>query len=158
MSLRLASEFIIWDIAFRTLKSTSSAIIDMSSHLLSLDSPGVKQLDSELQRLDLATRVKTLSRMVDEISPTRDSVRIAVEGVKEILERINSELSAIDLAKKQHGEKLFATWRQLDYSEQLQRLVVYNEILTKRLALLRQLSELTFNRDGAERDDNQCQS
>lgn len=134
--LASASEFIIYDIFFRSVRMTGSSICN-SIHYLTTTDKAILEQDVNLRQLDLENKTEML---VEFINGTKnDSVlnKKIIASINEIIVQIRAELQQINESKLKHQQKWLSSWRTLDYSNNIKNLKLQNEILDRRINLLK---------------------
>lgn len=137
MAIRLVSNMIIWDIVFRSVKTTSSSIIGLGSYFW--NTSDTTKTDYDL--LDLESEINIIKLYLTEInSQNQRSIGLAIESINHIIEKIEYFLSEIKNKRQLHNQKWFSYYRTIDYSDEYKKIFNLYQILNKRLMLLKQLS------------------
>ena len=125
------------DIVIGTLATSTSAVGGMLTSIYSSDKPGLKEIKSQLDKIDLEHIVGVIRALINEQSnkkniEMKDSVKKALIGVNEILVKINDELNEIHNAINKHNGKYFSSWRSFDCKCNINQIKEYRDLLDKR--------------------------
>lgn len=130
------SAFVIHDIVFKSIKLASSSIYNGLYYLTTSSKVSLDQ-EHELKRLDLETKTDTLLEIVQEMDTSSMAVQKLISNIVEIINQIKLELQHISELKLEHKKKWFSNWRTLDFSQNIENLLLQNEILNSRINLLK---------------------
>lgn len=126
-----------------TVTRTTSTIVSTIAHLTSYDQPSVQEVVAKLQAVDLEFTVAVIEELVREQerdgTEAKSSVKKALLGVLEMLEKIESELKIIEGAVKEHDSKYFKNWRSFDCNCNIKTIEAHTKILNQRYEKLRDL-------------------
>lgn len=122
-----------------SLTSTINSICSIMGHITSYDLPYVHQINQQLVKMDLVYTVSVVEELVKERSKDKEitcSVKKALLGVHDILEKIHKELDEINKSIQYHSTKYFCNWRGFDSSCSINSLEKHKDILDKRYRIL----------------------
>ncbi|QKF94078.1 hypothetical protein QKU48_gp0620 [Fadolivirus algeromassiliense] len=127
-----------------TITTTTSSIAGMIKYLASSNQPGISEIINMLSEIDLEFTINIIQQVVKEQNdkPLNESVKHALLGVSEILEKINKELDSIKGAIEYHNTKYFNGWRSFSWNGNMLILKNHNEILKHRYNLLFELLKI----------------
>lgn len=132
------------NIIIGTITTTTSSIGSMIKYLTTNKQPGICDVTNILCEIDLEFTIDIIQQLVKEQDdkPLNESVKHALLGVSEILEKINKELDSIKQAIDYHNTKYFNGWRSFSWSGNTALLKNHNDILKHRYSLLFELLKI----------------
>jgi hypothetical protein len=105
----------------KTITTTTSSICSILSHISRQEAHSVKSYIKHISELQLEYTVNVIEQLVIEQeatttdeNETHTSIKIALVGVHEILDSINSELKGIKESVDYHNTKWISGWRSFD--------------------------------------------
>lgn len=132
------------NVIIRTLSTTTSSIGFLISNITTSDKKYLDDVKGFLETMDLEHKVNVVKELVREISgkDVKDSVKLALLGITEILDKINKELLIIKDATDYHNSKFFGNWRKFDCSCNIETLEKHKKLLDARYSMLLDLVNL----------------
>lgn len=133
------------DVIIRTLTTTTTAVGGLIVHVTAYDRVGMVEIKNKLDRVDLEHTVSVIEEFIKEQDETKElnnSVKKALIGVNEILNRIHDELIIIKEAVEYHNSKYFSRWRRFDCSCNIETIIAHKEILDKRYNMFVELMNI----------------
>lgn len=129
------------NVIVKSVSSVASSIGSLIYVVSSNDKKYVINIKSSLENMDLEHKVSVIKEFVKEIgnAEVKDSVKLALYGIIEILEKINDELLILDKSIECHDNKYFSGWRGFDCSVNINTLKKHKNILDVRFNLLLEL-------------------
>jgi DNA-binding transcriptional MerR regulator len=126
------------DLLVKTISSTTSSICSAVTQLTSYDQPYIKEVLNELTEIDLEFSTSVIKELVDERKDkdTNASIKQALWGVNETLEKINNELQELKEAIDDHNQKYFSGWRIFNNKKVIVRIRELKKILNSRYSIL----------------------
>lgn len=127
-----------------TITTTTSSIGSVIKYLVTSGQPGIGDLTNILIGIDLEFTISIIHQLVkeQENKQLNESVKHALVGVSEILEKINKELDSIKKAVEYHNSKYMSIWRSFSWDGNIIILKSHNEILKHRYNLLFELLKI----------------
>jgi hypothetical protein len=121
-----------------TITTTTSSIGRILSYLTTSSKPGLKDIVSLLGTIDLEFTIGIIDQVVREQNdkPLHESIKKALLGVNEILNKIHKELETIQIAIDNHQQKYFSSWRSFEWDGNIENLKCHNDILKNRYDML----------------------
>ncbi|CAH6421835.1 Hypothetical protein KVN_LOCUS523 [uncultured virus] len=106
------------DFIITTVTTTTNSIIGLLKHITAIDQPRVREITESLNKIDLEYNIQVIEQLVIEQKEKQLplSLKMALFGVNEILEKIHLELKIIKDAIDYHSTKYFSKWRSFDCS------------------------------------------
>ena len=134
INLFLAGEVISSVITKDIISDSTDSLYNTLKTLFDYDCHILKQ---KLSEFDLEVKIEVINSYLDKISVTEDkSTQTCLKYIKQIIEKINSELQNIQKIIDEHKTKWFYNWRTANYYNNLNDLTIYVGILNSRLDLL----------------------
>jgi|SaaInlStandDraft_1057018.scaffolds.fasta_scaffold297673_2 hypothetical protein len=134
INLFLAGEVISTVITKDIISDSTDSLYNTLKNLFDYDCHYLKQ---KLSEFDLEVKIEVINSYLEKISSTDDkSVQTCLKYIKQIIEKINSELKDIQKIMDDHKTKWFYNWRTANYYSNLNDLKIYINILNSRLDLL----------------------
>ena len=132
------------DILIKTVTSTSSSIVSMTSYLMTSSQPGINEIVSTLKKIDLEFTVGIIEELVKEQDgkELEESIKKAMIGVNETLSLIHQELDSMKQAIEYHNTKYFNGWRGFSWTGNVNNIKDHNEILKNRYMILFELLKI----------------
>ncbi len=128
------------DFVLKTATSTTSSIGAVLAYLTAYDQPRIQQVIDDLSEIDLEHTVKVIEEVVKEYEDNqanlKESVKKAILGVTQILEKIDGELQIIREAIEYHETKYFNSWRSFNCKCNIETIKKHKIILDKRYTIL----------------------
>jgi hypothetical protein len=132
-----------------TVTSTTSTIVRSIAHLTSYDQPSVQEVVNKLQLIDLEFTVSVIEELVREQEKDGEEMKLSVKkallGVLDMLEKIDTELKIIELAVKDHDAKYLNSWRTFDCGCNIKTIENHTSLLRHRYGMLRDLLTIYSN-------------
>ena len=127
-----------------TITTTTSSIGNAIAYLTSSSQPGIGDIISVLTNIDLEFTIKIIQQLVkeQEAHQLNDSIKQALIGVHEILEKINRELDGVKQAIEYHNTKYLNGWRSFAWNGNINILKDHSVILKHRYSLLFELLKI----------------
>ena len=126
------------DLIIKTLTTTTSSICTVLTHLTYNDQPSVQDMIDQLKQIDLEHTITVIEELVreQEGKETHTSVKKALLGVHEILEKIHDELKSVQKAVEYHDSKYFRNWRSFNCSYSIETIKKHKLLLDNRYKIL----------------------
>jgi cellobiose-specific phosphotransferase system component IIB len=119
-----------------TITKTTTAIGSNVKIITTSDNPSLEYVKKELAKIDLVYTVEVIKEVVREQDiegkEMKDSIKRALLGVNEILEKIHDELNTINESIKNHESKYFNGWRGFTCKYNLRTIIKHKNILDSR--------------------------
>lgn len=130
MAIELATIFIGKELLVESTRKLINGISDINSH-------NDYYLNMELEDLDIYTCVKIIHSMMNFIEKKENNeiIKICIDELHKIVDKIDKELSIIKDLILLHKEKWFNSIRTPDYYNNVENVKKYKKILDKRLEL-----------------------
>lgn len=135
------------DILIGAVTTTTSTIYNVAGNIMSYDDVGVENIQESLKEIDLLFKIKVLEELVHEQMGKKhpNSVKVAIDGVNEILINISNELKEIKILIEKHNNKWFKKIRSLNCDKHIQIIKKNELLLCKRKDMLVKLLEIYKN-------------
>ena len=128
------------DFVLKTATSTTGSIGSVLSYMTAYDQPRIQQVIDDLTEIDLEHTVKVIEEVVKEFEGDqvnlKESIKKAILGVTQILEKIDSELQIIREAIEYHETKYFNNWRSFNCKCNIETIRKNKIILDRRYTIL----------------------
>lgn len=127
------------DIIGKTITTTTKSIANLIYHLTTTEYPNSVSVKYFISDSDIEIKMKIIKALVDDLEKKKNSseyVKISLESLHEITEKIHYELDKIKNKIEYHKSLYFNYWRSLDCDINLKNLKKYNDLLDKRIDLL----------------------
>jgi hypothetical protein len=127
------------DLLMKSLTSTTASIYRSVLSLASLDAPYAQDIVKMLKKVDLEFNLRTLDKLLNAdiiVHGEKESVKEAIDGVLQVLNKINTGLKEIENSISYHNTKYFANWRQMSCCYTIGDIKKDNKLLEKRTKLL----------------------
>ena len=137
------------DIIGKTLTTTTKSIVNVIIHLTTNEYPNSKDVRSLIFELDIEIKMKIIKALVDELNNNNIKnlhkyVKISLDSLTEITEKIHFELKKIKEKIDYHNSLYFNNWRTLNCESNLINIKKYNNLLDKRIDLLTKMLSIKF--------------
>lgn len=124
-----------------TITTTTSSVCGIVRSISSSNQPGLEYVKAELEKIDLEHNVTVIQELIDEQKVAKDeevknSVKQALIGVNQILEKIHKELKTIQEAMNHHQTKYFNGWRSFNCKCSIKNIIKHKELLDTRYKML----------------------
>jgi len=134
----------------RTLNAITSSIGNLISNITTYESSkiNIRSVKESIEYMDLDYKINVIKTVVKEIEARgniSDSVKLALMGINEVLDRINDELGTVQKAIEYHNSKYFCGYRSFNCSCNIEQIIKHNEILDSRYRILLDLIKLRMN-------------
>lgn len=135
------------DLIIGTITSTTSSIGGMIKYLTINNQPGIKEVISFLNNIDLEFTINIIDQLVKEQTgkELQDSVKKSLLGVNEILQKIHNELNSIKKSIELHNTKYLNYYRSFVCDLNIDVLGKHNNILKHRYNILFELLKIYNN-------------
>ncbi len=131
------------DVCLKTVSLTCSKAVDGVAYMMTNTYPGLEDVTSVLSEKDIGMKIKIIGTMISELQKEeekhkelKDSVKLSIGSVSEVIERINTTLEEVKQLRKDHEELYFAGWRSIDCTKQVAALKLDSGLLESRLDLM----------------------
>ena len=127
------------DIIGKTLTTTTKSIVNIIYHLTTTEYPNSEAIKYFISDSDIEVKMKIIKALVDNLNKKiniTEYVKISLESLTEITEKIHYELDKIKNKIEYHKSLYFSNWRSLNCDNNLKNLVKYNDLLDKRIDML----------------------
>jgi hypothetical protein len=109
--------------------------------------PSTEQVRTVLEDTDIVSRIKIVQAYLTEVKASRwlrerKSIRLATEGVKHVIDKLQASVDAIHAELEAHAERYFAYWRTPDVGPHVGALTVWSVRLDERMRTLREVTTL----------------
>ena len=101
-------------------------------HSSELDIP----LEDIIKKIDIEEKVNICKIFIDTIHDKNPNLDSKLLSLKDIIIEIEGVLKVIKEKNKKHKQKYFKKYRSIDLSKEKKKLIMYDDILTKRLDFL----------------------
>ena len=130
MAIELATIFIGKELLVESTRKLINGISDINSH-------NDYYVNMELEDLDIYTCVKIIHSIMNfiEEKENNEMIKICIDELHKIVDKIDKELSIIKDLILLHKEKWFNSIRTPDYYNNVENVKKYKKILDKRLEL-----------------------
>jgi len=127
-----------------TITTTTSSIISVVKYLATNNQPGINEIVTALNNIDLEFTISIIEQLVkeQEHKELSESIHQALTGLHKILELIHEELNTIKIAIENHNSKYFTNWRSFSWTGNLDSIKKYNEIFKHRYSILFELLKI----------------
>ena len=136
------------ELLIQTIKTTSTGIIDTIKFISSYNNIDLSLLQKDLENIDLENKISIINKFIEEIEERKnikESIKISIQSVHVILEKINKELESIKEDIEYHHTKYFNSWRSIYCDDKIINIKSHNELLEKRFDLLMKLLSAKFD-------------
>ena len=117
------------------INDTSSKVVNIVETAITHNHTDVHELFTEL---DLDVRLDVINSLISNMKKedSNETVNICLKSLYDVITKINKNTHEIDDIFKQHKEKYFNAWRQIDVESQICEIRKQSELLDKRFSLL----------------------
>jgi len=143
------------NVIIKGVTATTSSVIGAVGSIMGNDQPGLEEVKSKLEELDLKHTVSVIEELVKEqndLEDMKNSVKKAIIGVNMILKKIEDELNIVQEAVKYHQTKYFNYYRSFDCSCNMETIEKHKKILDIRYRQLIDL--LVLYKTGSNKSKN----
>lgn len=146
---------LITDMAINNRRTSSNiilcaierSIISISNTLSFLNSNStiyIEEIMNVIRKNDLEHTITILKGLVDQERKKNHNpvVMKSLEGVSEILKKIDEDLLSLEKAIKYHNNKYFSKWRAFYWEGTAENLIINSSILYRRYTLLFELIKM----------------
>ena len=118
-------------------KVTSSAGSKLYSYMFQKQSSNMHvPLDEIIKKIDIEEKIKICHIFIDTIHNKDPKLDSKLLSLKDIIIEIEALLQLIENKKKRHNNKYFKNFRSLNVSKEKKKILMYDDILSKRLDFL----------------------
>ena len=121
-----------------TSKAGSSIYNYLFKQSHSIDIP----IDEYIQRIDIKEKIIISNAFIESITTEHVSVKRMITSMQDVLIEIEALLNVIEKKKSKLKKKYFNKYRSVHVSKEQKKLVIYDDILSKRLDYLIKLLSL----------------
>lgn len=132
------------DLIIQTVTTTTSSIGSLIKYLTTSNQTCIQDILIILRKIDLEFTISIINELVKEQNGKQlnQSVKKALVGVHEILDRIDQELTSIKKAIEYHNTKYFAGWRGFSWNGNIDLIKEHDNTLKHRYMILVDLLEI----------------
>lgn len=130
------------DVVISAVTTTTSSVIRVLSYITAMDHLGTQDIKNRLVDIDLEFFITVLDQLVKEQKEkiNKESVKLALVGMNNILEEIHKELNIIKETIEYHQSKYFSSWRSFsNCSYSIDSIKKHKDILHQRYEILTDL-------------------
>ena len=117
-------------------KITSTAGKKLYNYIYSPNESTNISLDDLIRKTDIQEKVNICKIFIDTIHNKDPNLDSKILSLKDIIIEIEALLNVIEQKKQKHKSKYFKYYRTLNLSKEKKQLVIYDEIISRRLDFL----------------------
>ena len=126
------------EVLLKSMTTVTSKLYALIKFIVSTKHPTLHDIRTAIETTDLRYTISVMDKLVPELSHIydKDSVKVALHGVTEILNKIHKELDSIKLAYDTHQQKYFNRWRAFECEYDVDTIKKHKIILDNRYGML----------------------
>lgn len=141
------SATITTDLLVKTVSFTASNIYYLASNIYSSPkTTSIKELEELEKEIDLLETIKIyeswiieLGHKKKELIESSNTIKLSIESIHNTLEDLHQILQHIETRVNRHQQRWFNTWRNQDFSKEINELKLKKKILDNRFNILQQI-------------------